>query len=168
MRDDSFHDRPTLLGSFFLTVVFDLTIAVQGGLLMACFLFVRRMSGLFQVDCVERTGTESAKKLHGMLFFAAVRRLEALLRTVQRGPVNPVVTIDALHLMALHATGLDALPQLLRTVRSRGERLRLRLRLRDLQAQPLGLLERFGLADEPDSEIVVAPAPQAAAFRPPT
>ncbi len=118
LRHDSFHDRLTLLGKFFLTVVFDLTIAVQGGLLMACFLFVHRMSGVFQVDCVERTGADSTWKSHGVLFFAAVKRLDGSLRAVQQGPVNPVVTIDALHVAPLDATGLDALRQLLRTVRS--------------------------------------------------
>ncbi len=45
--------RLKLLGTFALTVVFDLTVAVQVGLLAACLLFIHKMSALFSV---ERTG----------------------------------------------------------------------------------------------------------------
>ena len=42
LRKYSAHYRLLMLGTFFLTVVFDLTVAVQVGLLLACALFIRR------------------------------------------------------------------------------------------------------------------------------
>jgi SulP family sulfate permease len=50
MRQYSSHYRVLMLGTFFLTVVFDLTVAVQVGLVLACALFIRRMSSLFRVE----------------------------------------------------------------------------------------------------------------------
>ena len=44
LRHFSNHYRLLMLGTFFLTVVFDLTVAVEVGLVLACALFVRRMS----------------------------------------------------------------------------------------------------------------------------
>ena len=41
--------RATLLGTLVLPVVFDLTVAVEMGLLMACGVFIVRMSALFSV-----------------------------------------------------------------------------------------------------------------------
>ena len=41
--------RATLLGTLVLTGVFDLTVAVEMGLLMACGVFIVRMSALFSV-----------------------------------------------------------------------------------------------------------------------
>lgn len=46
----SLHYRLVFLSTFFLTVVFDLTVAMEVGVGLACILFVRRMSALFQVD----------------------------------------------------------------------------------------------------------------------
>jgi SulP family sulfate permease len=54
LRQASSHYRLIMLGTFLLTVVFDLTVALQVGLILACVLFVRRMSSLFQVVEVSR------------------------------------------------------------------------------------------------------------------
>ena len=46
--------RAILLGTFVLTVVFDLTVAVQVGLVLACVFFIYRMSTLFRVEPARR------------------------------------------------------------------------------------------------------------------
>ncbi len=49
------HDLPyatLLVGTFVLTVVFDLTVAMQAGLLLACVFFIYRMGTLFRIDAV--------------------------------------------------------------------------------------------------------------------
>jgi SulP family sulfate permease len=53
------------------TAVFDLTVALQVGLLLACVLFVRRTSSLFQVVEMSNSGEEAQAWLHGSLFFLA-------------------------------------------------------------------------------------------------
>ncbi len=48
------HYRLLLLGTFFLTMVFDLMVAMEVGLVLACVLFVRRMATLFKVHAHQR------------------------------------------------------------------------------------------------------------------
>ena len=50
MRRFSPHYRLMLLSTFFVTVIFDLTLAVELGMVLAVVLFVRRQSSLFRVD----------------------------------------------------------------------------------------------------------------------
>jgi len=69
LRQFSSHYRLLMLGTFFLTVVFDLTVALQVGLVLACVLFVRRMSTLFQVVETGRDAESASFQLYGSLFF---------------------------------------------------------------------------------------------------
>lgn len=86
LRHASSHYRLIMLGTFFLTVVFDLTVALEVGLLMACVLFVRRMSSLFQVVEVSRSAEEASFRLHGSLFFGAVAKIDPILTVVENAP----------------------------------------------------------------------------------
>ena len=74
-----------MLGTFILTVVFDLTVAMEVGLLMACGFFIYRMSSLFSVKPMPRQGADGELplgvamfELFGSLFFGAVGKIEAL------------------------------------------------------------------------------------------
>lgn len=71
--------RLTLLSVFLLTVVADLTVAVEVGLLAACLTFIYRISSLSRLDPVsaadhgELAGSSprvAAYRLHGALFLA--------------------------------------------------------------------------------------------------
>ena len=90
--------RVLMLGTFFLTVVFDLTVAVQVGLVLACGLFVRRMSSLFSVELVGIQGNVTTYKLYGALFFGAVAKIDVALQAVENGPPGRVLVLDALQL----------------------------------------------------------------------
>jgi SulP family sulfate permease len=142
------HHRLLMLGTFFLTVVFDLTVAVQVGLLLACILFVRRMSSLFSV---ERMADPDPAVLHfrlyGALFFGAVAKIDLLVQAVENGPATPEVVLDALQLVHLDSSGLDALRQLHRAVLLRGGT----LRLENLQEQPRHTMELAGFDQELES-----------------
>ncbi|HXS30327.1 MAG TPA: SulP family inorganic anion transporter, partial [Steroidobacteraceae bacterium] len=70
--------RTILLGTFFLTVVFDLTIAVQAGLVLACVSFIYRMSTMFTVqphDSADLPPGVHVFELFGSLFFGAVGKI---------------------------------------------------------------------------------------------
>ncbi|BEP93125.1 sulfate permease [Acidovorax sp. A79] len=149
LKHFSNHYRLLMLGTFFLTVVFDLTVAVEVGLFMACALFVRRMSGLFRV--VRQPEAEGSFpqgrptatwRLHGALFFGAAAKIDPILQAVETGPPGMDVVLDASELVALDTTGLDALAQILKAVAARGGR----LRLVHLHEQPRSLIERSGFA----------------------
>lgn len=150
------HYRLLMLGTFFLTVVFDLTVAVEVGLFMACALFVRRMSALFRVERQADTpgatggpppvGTAprpvATWHLHGALFFGAAAKVDPIVQAVEEGPHGLDVVLDASELVVLDTTGLDALAQILKAVAARGGR----LSVVNLQDQPRSLIERSGFA----------------------
>jgi len=138
------HYRLLMLGTFFLTVVFDLTVAVQVGLVLACALFIRRMSSLFSVAPAPPQGSELRYKLFGALFFGAVAKIDVVVRRVETGPPAPEVVLDALQLVLLDTSGLDALRQLHKAVLLRGGA----LRIDNLQPQPQEVLQRSGFMAE--------------------
>jgi SulP family sulfate permease len=144
LRQYSSHYRVLMLGTFFLTVVFDLTVAVQVGLVLACALFIRRMSSLFRVELIASSEYQLTYKLYGALFFGAVAKIDVAVQAVENGPPAPLVVLDALQLVSLDASGLDALRQLHKAVLARGGT----LRVDSLQAQPRELFERSGFAQE--------------------
>lgn len=139
------HYRILMLGTFALTVVFDLTVAVQVGLAAACILFIRKMSALFRVEEVARDGTLLRFRLHGALFFGATAKIDPVVQAVENGPPAPVVVLDALQLVHLDTSGLEALRQLHKVVLLRGGT----LHLENLQEQPLEVIERAGFGAEP-------------------
>jgi len=144
LRHYSAHYRLLMLGTFFLTVVFDLTVAVQVGLVLACVLFIRRMSALFRVEPVAAGDGMVHFRLYGSLFFGAVAKIDVVVQAVENGPAAPVVVLDALQLVHLDASGLDALRQLHKAVLQRGGT----LHLEHLQDQPREVIERAGFAGE--------------------
>ena len=144
LRKYSAHYRLLMLGTFFLTVVFDLTVAVQVGLVLACALFIRKMSSLFNVERLAPEGAVLRFKLYGSLFFGAVAKIDQVVQAAENGPAEPLVVLDALHLVHLDTSGLDSLRQLHKVVLLRGGT----LQLENLQAQPREVIERSGFAAE--------------------
>jgi SulP family sulfate permease len=144
LRHKTHHFKLLMLGTFFLTVVFDLTVAVQVGLVSACVLFVRRMAGLFRVERVDAQGAVLQFRLFGSLFFGAVAKIDSVMQAVEDGPRAPVVVLDALHLVHLDASGVDALRQLHKVILLRGGT----LHMENLQEQPRQELARSGFGAE--------------------
>ncbi|QRY31664.1 STAS domain-containing protein [Variovorax sp. PDNC026] len=144
LRHFSRHYRLLMLGTFFLTVVFDLTVAVQVGIVLACALFIRRMSGLFSVELVTLQPPVLTYRIYGALFFGAAAKLDEAVNAAERAPRGMTVVLDATHLIYLDATGVDALRQLHRAVLARGGL----LRIESLQPQPREVIERSGFAEE--------------------
>lgn len=144
LRHFSRHYRLLMLGTFFLTVVFDLTVAVQVGIVGACALFIRRMNGLFSVELVTMQPPVLTYRLYGALFFGAAAKLDEAVNAAESVPRGMTVVLDATHLIYLDATGVDALRQLHRAVLARDGL----LRLESLQPQPLEVIVRSGFADE--------------------
>ncbi|MET3496837.1 SulP family inorganic anion transporter [Variovorax boronicumulans] len=144
LRHFSRHYRLLMLGTFFLTVVFDLTVAVQAGMVLACALFIRRMSGLFSVELETLQPPVLVYRIYGALFFGAAAKLDEAVNAAERAPRGMTVVLDATHLIYLDATGVDALRQLHRAVLARDGL----LRLESLQPQPREVIERSGFAEE--------------------
>ena len=144
LRHFSNHYRLMLLSTFFVTIVFDLTVAVELGLVLAVVLFVRRQSSLFTAQEVARTSQQITFKLYGSLFFGAVSKIDPIVAEVEASPEPLNVVLDATHLISLDTTGLDALEQLHKALEKRGAH----LSMVGLHEQPLSLLRRSGFASK--------------------
>lgn len=142
LRQFSNHYRLLMLSTFAVTVIFDLTVAVQLGLVLAVVLFVRRQRELFRADIDHQGAGELRGRLYGSLFFGAVTKLDPLVRAVEAAPGPLQVTLDAHQLISLDTTGLDALESLHKAIVQRGGR----LHLLHVQPQPASLLQRSGFA----------------------
>jgi SulP family sulfate permease len=160
----SLNYRTILLGTFFVTVVFDLTLAVELGMVLASLFFIYRMSDLTRIERValeEHYGVEAlsredgtprilAYKMFGSLFFGAANKLENLL-LMQHGHPD-VVILDLDKVINLDTTGLDILQTLHRNLQKRGAH----LILCGLNSQPGSLVFRSGFMESLGDENVTA------------
>jgi SulP family sulfate permease len=142
-------DVIVLLACFALTVVFDMTVAVTAGIVMAALLFMRRMAEVSGVTLVS-SGHHPALStplprgvviydLAGPLFFGAAQKAMSALRTVERRKVQ-VVVLDMEDVPALDATGLIALESLVSELNEAG----IKVILVGVQPQPLRTFARAG------------------------
>jgi SulP family sulfate permease len=144
--------RTILLGTFFTTVIFDLTVAVELGLVLACVFFIWRMSTLFRVEPVDAALLPPGSmvfELYGSLFFGAVGKVESLPARVPEG--TRTVVLEMHRLVLLDTSGLEALHQLHRTLHKRGTA----LVLAHVNEQPMSLLRRSGFEAEIGPENIV-------------
>ncbi len=139
----------TLLAVFLLTVIFDLTVAVEVGLIAACLTFIYRISSLSRYELVSAEaqpllaglqGQVDAYRLYGALFFGAVKLLEDIETKL---PTRTLV-LDLKNVIYLDPTGVDALSSLVRKCRKE----QVRLIICGLAYQPLDMAQRDGFLDE--------------------
>ena len=151
MRSFSVAYQATLLSTFVLTIVVDITVAVEVGLVMACVVFIYRMSQLTKLEPLpdnelhalgmslpERTAVQ---RLSGVLFFGSVSRIEPLLDPTAQLPKNLVLDLSSL--LSSDSSGLDALAQADAHLQGRG----VRLVLADMRPNVLATMARLGFID---------------------
>ncbi len=161
-------DVAVLLVTFALTVLIDLTVAIQVGVVLAAFLFLQRMSEVAQVSSLTGNLVEEEEDLnnprpiskrnvppgvevfevYGSLFFGAIERFKDAMRRVEK---NPKVLIIRMRMVpAIDATGLQVLEDVLeRTQREGGK-----LMLTGVATQPLEAMERSGFLEKIGREFV--------------
>ena len=157
-------DVAVLLVTFFLTVVVDLTVAIEVGMILSAFLFMHRMSEVTAVNAVTQqiaresreqgdiplaqltprsvpTGVE-VFEISGAFFFGAAEAFKETLTQVAGKP--KVLIIRMRDVSLLDATGLRALRDVVR--RSKAERTL--VLVAEIHAQPLAALKRSQLYGE--------------------
>jgi SulP family sulfate permease len=144
LRKYSLHYRVLMVGTFALTVVFDLTVAVQVGLVAACVLFIQKMSSLFRVELAPTEDGTLRYALYGSLFFGATAKIDPIVQAVESLPPGSQVVLDATHLVHLDTSGLDALRQLHKVILLRQGT----LAMENLHEQPREVIERAGFLVE--------------------
>ena len=172
-------DVAVLLTTFFLTVVIDLTVAVQVGVVLAAFLFIKRMADVTNVGMVKDEwkdapdGTMRADEggvarrvipsgvevyeVNGPFFFGAADKIKDVLHFVAKKP--KVFILRMRNVPAIDASGIRVLDDLFRSFRHQ----HIRFLISGIQAQPLQALERAGKLDEYGRENFVATLDEALA-----
>ena len=150
-------DTAVFLSAFALTVVVDLTVAVEIGMVLAAILFIKRSSETTQIMAVdESTETEGSHhsllgkevpkgvmvyRMMGAFFFGAVDKLESVLKRVNQEP--EVLILRMRKVVAMDATGLNALEDLYEKLRKRGKH----LILSAPHTNPLMVMEKAGFIE---------------------
>jgi SulP family sulfate permease len=148
-----------LLSTFGLTVLIDLTVAIQVGMVLAAFLFMQRMAEATQVGFITRElrGEEVEEpddpnslrfreipvgvevfEINGPFFFGAADKFKNALGVISEPP--KVLILRMRHALTLDATALQALESVL----SKARRNDTQLLLSGVHAQPLVVMERSG------------------------
>jgi len=125
----SYFDIIILLTTFFITVFFDLTLAIEIGVLLSAILFMKRMSDLSDKrieDVVDRDVIENYSNLpknlkiyeiSGPLFFASARRYSEAIEEV--GIKCDVLIIRMRHVSFIDQTGLHNLKDTIKILRNK-------------------------------------------------
>jgi len=161
-------DVVVLLSTFGLTVLVDLTVALQVGVVLAALLFMRQMAEVTQVGYIthlfddeeEKEDPNSLSKrivpkgvevfeVNGPFFFGAVDKFKHALSGLQDKPA--VLILRLRKVLSMDATGLKALEEVVERARREGTA----VVLSGVHAQPLVAMQRSGFLDEIGEENVL-------------
>ena len=161
-----FSDSSVFLATFALTVLTNLTLAVEFGVVLAALLMVKRISETSQITAVdESTETEGSQhslvgrqippgvlvfRVFGAFFFGVVDKLDDELKRAKQEP--DVLILRVRKVLAMDATGLQALEDLRVKLRAKGKH----LILSAPHTQPLMVMEKAGFLDRLGRENVCA------------
>jgi sulfate permease, SulP family len=125
------------LVTFALTVLADLTVAVEAGMVMAALLFIRRVSRTTTVSRVTPDYIESGRphilqdkvipdyvaifRIHGPFLFGSTDKLRDI--ALQAETLPPVVLLRLRNMTAVDGTGLGAIEELVEDLRKQGRTL---------------------------------------------
>ncbi len=145
-------DVSVWLVTFALTVFADLTVAVQFGMILAALLFISRVAATTTVSQVTDDYVEDGRvhilqdkdipyyatifRIHGPFLFGATDKIGVVTENLHKLP--PVVILRLRNMTALDATGLFALEEVARTLKSNGRE----LILCGAREQPLRLIQQ--------------------------
>ena len=153
-------DTLVMIITFLLTVLVDLTVAIQVGVVLASFLFMRRMAEVTQTSYVqdivseeEDMDEESVRdrripegvavfEIYGPFFFGAADKFKSTLNRVDKKP--RVLILRMRHVLTIDATALHALEDVFDKTRRDGTT----LVLSGVHVRVMVVIKQAGLADK--------------------
>jgi len=159
-------DVAVLLTCYALTVIFDMVVAVTAGMILAAFLFMRRMA---EVASVQLVGEDHPHinldlprevllyEVNGPLFFGAAERAMDALKGIPRRPRVLILYLGAVP--AMDVTGLVALESALARLKQQG----VFCIIAGLRPQPESVLRKANVQEQPGRLRIVATLDEAAA-----
>jgi sulfate permease, SulP family len=153
-------DVVVLLTTFFLTVIFDLTVAIEIGMILAVLLFMKRMAEVSNVSVITREledldetpdpNSINKKKIpdgvevfeiNGPFFFGAAKKFKDQMQAIEAPPRVRIIRMR--NVPAVDATGLQTLKDFYHD----GKKLNTHLILSGVHTQPLFAMTQVGLLD---------------------
>ncbi|HEU0055609.1 MAG TPA: SulP family inorganic anion transporter [Longimicrobium sp.] len=165
-------DAAVLLVTFALTVAVDLTVAIQAGMVLAVFLFMKRMAEVTRVTALAAEDDEAAEPalrgdavpkgvevyaIDGPFFFGAAEKFRETVGMLKGAP--RVLVLDLSGVPAIDSTGLHAFRGTVRRAHREGTL----VILAGVHAQPRAAMERAGVVDELGEENLFPTLPDALA-----
>lgn len=129
-------DAAVLLTTFLLTVFIDLTVAIEIGMILAAFLFMRKMMQASSVEHADLSSADSSEdtpipdnlpegidvfEINGPMFFGAAYKFKDTMRLIEEPA--PVLIIRMRHVPVIDATGIRVLREVHEEVKKRGSKL---------------------------------------------
>lgn len=164
LRQMTLSYKATLVITFLLTVIFDLTVAVEVGLVVACIFFLMRMNNItvFEPATLPFNIPETVEAWHvkGALFFGSVSKLEPVTdpSRIHGAGAARIVILDFEDLLNIDNSAMDQIEAFVRALHRHNHE----LIIAGASGHPLRQLERTGIARElgpnlvPDMEFAVA------------
>ena len=140
--------RITILSVFLLTIILDLTVAVQVGLLLAFITFIYRISSLSRCERAEGNdfsalinleGRIDAYRIYGAIFFGAVKLLEK----IEENLPTQTLLLDLKNVIYVDTSGMDTIVELAHLCKMR----QVKLIICGLDHQPLEMAQRSGFLE---------------------
>jgi len=152
-------DVLVLLITFIITVLVDLVVAIEIGVVLACLLFMKRMSDVTSIQEIvsdkgeddEENEEELVSKLsddiliyeiNGPFFFGAADKFVEVIDRV--GKPSKVLVLRMRNVPAMDATAYHALNQLYKTCKKH----KTKILISSIQAQPYSVLEKAGFIEK--------------------
>jgi len=145
-------DVLVLLTCFTLTVVFDMTLAVTAGIVLAALLFMQRMSDMFHAKLDDSHAEHLANEnlagvvfyeIRGPLFFGAAEKAVSTLARVNKNAKAVILQMDDVPVMDI--TGLVALESAIQQL----HKARIFVAIAGVQPQPREVLDKAGIHTDP-------------------
>lgn len=153
-------DVVVLITTFLLTVIFDLTIAIQIGMILAVILFMRRMAMVTNVGVITRELSDEEEsydpnainnrevpesvevfEVNGPFFFGAASTFKDAMYVIEEPPKVRIIRMR--NVPAIDATGLHTLEEFYKDSRKQGTT----IVLSGVHTQPLYAMTQAGLLD---------------------
>ncbi len=153
-------DVVVLLTTFLLTVIFDLTIAIQIGMILAVILFMRRMAMVTNVGVITRELADEEEsydpnsinrrevpksvevfEVNGPFFFGAASTFKDAMHVIEEPPKVRIIRMR--NVPAIDATGLHTLEEFYKDSKKQGTT----IVLSGVHTQPLYAMTQAGLLD---------------------
>ncbi len=155
-------DVLVLVLTFGLTVLVDLTVAIEVGVVLAAFLFMHRMSDIMHIEVVDEPGSDRPQEyqgvpegveifeINGPFFFGAVDKFRDTIKSIKKMPQVLILRMSAVP--SVDATAVSALEGLIKS----SEADKVKIIFAGVNSRVFRVLNKAGIVDRIGIENILA------------